>query len=245
MSVDGRNELQRFAESVVEAFLQQVKDSEHADQAEASREFFASRQCADLVDRFMRSFAQALATDLMQERRADPFRRLLCHPLTELLDQGALSRSLLGNYFSFLHLVLGDDQESMTQRCQQIIDQLHSHPQFSWDLFYDNERAKLVLWQALMRVQDTFKRFDARRDWFIGLMQNRPHSVSLGTHSFMTLPRSDEEDQASFGVTEFNLMFGALYRPLLSLNGADQAAFSTTFGAPPEKWIRPLVDQLG
>lgn len=247
MSIDGRHELHRFAQSILGAYLVSAaaKARPQAEQlAEAAKEFLVSERCSALVDQFMKTLVQALATELNQERRADPFRRLVCHPLTDLLEAGELSRRLLGNYFSFLHLVLGDAQEQMTSACQSIVEELKEDPQFSWDMFYEDDRVKQVFWGVLMRILDTFKRFEPRRDWFIGLMQNRPHAVSLGSHSFMPLPRSEEEDQAPFDIHEFNLMFGALYRPLLLLSSRDEAAFTRQFGAPPAVLVRPVIEKL-
>jgi hypothetical protein len=247
MSVDGRRELHHFANSILGAYLLSVADKARPQAemlAEAARDFLASERCDALTEQFLKTLIRALASELNQERRADPFRRLLCHPLTELLEEGAVSRALLPNYFSFLHLVLGDGQEELTAECLAIIEPLRKDPHFSWDMFYDDPRAKMLLWGVLVRILDTFKRFEPRRDWFIGLMLNRPHAVSLGAHSFMPLPRSEEEDQAPFGVTEFNLMFGALYRPLLRLKAADEAAFTGQFGAAPAILVRPLVEKL-
>lgn len=247
MSIDGRTELRHFAESLLGAFLVAASDKLPAQRealAQAAKDFLESPDCAKLIDHFMETLVRATAHELAQERRADPFRRLLCHPLTDLLDRGALSRSLLGNYFSFLHLVLGDAQDQATEQCQSVIDHLQADQHFSWDNFYEDERAKQILWGVLLRIAETFKRFQPRRDWFIGLMQNRTHAVSLGAHSFMPLARREEEDLAPFAVAEFNLMFGALFRPLLNLPARDQGAFTRQFGAPPVVLIGPLVEKL-
>jgi len=247
MSIDGRHELHRFAQSLLGAYLISVADKVRPQAellAEAARSFLASQRCDELTDQFMKTLIQALATELNQERRADPLRRLLCHPLTELLQRGVFSRTLLGNYFAFLHLVLGDEQEALSGHCQVVLQELKEDPHFSWDMFYGDPRAKALLWAVLMRVLDTFKRFEPRRDWFIGLMQNRPHAVSLGANSFVALPRNEEEELAQFGVAEFNLVFGALYRPLLTMQAADDAAFTRQFGAPPAVLVAPLVQKL-
>jgi hypothetical protein len=101
-----------------------------------------------------------------------------------------------------------------------------------------------VLWTVLVRIAETFKRFDPRRDWFIGLMQNTPHAVSLGSHVFIPKPRHEEDDQPHFGVAEFNLLFGALFRPLMRLEPRDDAAFTQLTGIPPVRLVQPLVEKL-
>jgi hypothetical protein len=58
------------------------------------------------------------------------------------------------------------------------------------------------------------------------------------------LVHSEEEDNAQFGVAEFNRLFTALYRPLLSMAAGDDAAFTRQFGAPPARLIAPFVEKL-
>jgi len=247
MSIDGRHELDKFAQTLLGAYLIAVAGKTTADSeslARAAADFLDSPRCAELIDQFLKTLVRATARQLEQEHRTDPFCRLLCHPLTELLEKGALSRTLLGNYFSFLHLVLGDAQGEATEQCQAVIDDLAAAQKFTWDAFYEDARAKQILWDVLLRVAQTFKRFEPRRDWFIALMQNRTHAISLGAHSFMPLPRSEEEDMAPFGITEFTLLFGALFRPLMELSPSDQAAFTGQFGASSLVLIGPLVEKL-
>ena len=241
MSIDGRRELHSFAQSILGAYLISVNDK---DQAEAAKKFLESERCDELVTHFLKLMIQALAVEMVQERRGDPFRRLLCHPLTDLLERCDISRKLLGNYFSFLHLVLGDEQEQLTADCQNMLTDLKADPHFTWDMFYDEPSVKHVQWRVLMRILDTFKRFEPRRDWFIGLMANRSHAVSLGAHAFIPLQHDEEEDLAPFGVKEFNLMFNALFRPLLTLPAKEDADFTRQFGAPATVLVRPLVEKL-
>ncbi len=241
MSMNGREELHNFVQIVVGAFLVSTRQEHLAEEAKA---FLASVRCGELEDRFMDTLTQALATQVMQERRGDPFRRLLCHPLTDLLESDQISRNLLPNYFNFLHLVLGDQLGDFAHQCEEILLDIKREPHFTWDFFYDDLRAKKVLWEVLMRVAETFKRFDIRRDWFIGLMQNRMHALSLAPNAFVPLAHTEEDNQVTFGKAQFDLLFGALYRPLLRMPGDDDAAFTRQFGAPPARLIGPLVEKL-
>ena len=114
----GREELHRFAQSVIGAFLLSAKQEGLSEEAKT---FLASARCAELVNQFLATLTHAVASEMAQERRTDPFRRLMLHPLTEVLEAGAISRILLPNYFNFLHLVLGDDgQAEMTSQCEEI-----------------------------------------------------------------------------------------------------------------------------
>ena len=238
----GREELHRFAQSLIGAFLVSARQEELMLEAKA---FLESDRCAELVNQFLGTLTHAVASEMAQERRADPFRRLMVHPLTEVLESGGVSRTLLPNYFNFLHLVLGDDgQAELTRQCEAILQEVKGDPHFTWDFFYDDPRARAVLWTVLMRIADAFKRFEPRRDWFIGLMQNRMHAVSIAPNAFVPLVHSEEEDKAQFGVPQFNLLFTALYRPLLWMAAGDDAAFTRLFGAPPAKLVAPFVEKL-
>ena len=238
----GREELHRFAQSLIGAFLVSARQEELMLEAKA---FLESDRCAELVSQFLGTLTHAVASEMAQERRADPFRRLMVHPLTEVLESGGVSRTLLPNYFNFLHLVLGDDgQAELTRQCEAILQEVKGDPHFTWDFFYDDPRARAVLWTVLMRIADAFKRFEPRRDWFIGLMQNRMHAVSIAPNAFVPLVHSEEEDKAQFGVPQFNLLFTALYRPLLWMAAGDDAAFTRLFGAPPAKLVAPFVEKL-
>jgi len=242
MTVKGREELLRFAQTVIGAFLVSARQEGLAEEAKS---FLSSNRCNELVDMFLGNLVHAVATEIAQERRGDPFRRLLVHPLTEILEAGGISRALLPNYFNFLHLVLGDGQNELSHQCEEIMLDVKRDPDFTWDFFYDDPRARKVLWTVLMRIAEAFKRFEARRDWFIGLMQTRQQAISLASNAFIPLHHSEEDDKAPpFGPEQFNLLFGALYRPLLTMSADLDAAFTRQFGAPPAKVVAPLVEKL-
>ena len=109
MSIKGREELHRFAQTILGSFLVAAKQEGLGEEAKT---FLASDRCAELVNQFLGNLTNAVASEMAQERRADPFRRLMVHPLTEVLESGGVSRGLLPNYFNFLHLVLGDDGQA-------------------------------------------------------------------------------------------------------------------------------------
>ena len=110
---------------------------------------------------------------------------------------------------------------------------------FSWDSFYDDPRSRQILWTVLIRVSESFKRFELRRDWFISLMQNRPQAVSIGPNAFV--PRPSHEEQHNFGLEEFNTMFAALFGQMRHLSPAEARAFERDFGVAPEKAFAPLL----
>ena len=241
MTHQGREELQKFAQTILGAFMVSIRREDLAEEAKA---FLASDRCTELTNQFLGALVHAVAAEMTQERRGDSFHRLMVHPLTELLESEALSRTLLPNYFNFLHLVLGDQQDVLAGQCAEILAELRQDPHFTWDFFYDDPRAKAVLWGVLMRIAETFKRFEPRRDWFISLMQNRMHAVSIAPNAFVPLAHQEEDNKVTFGKPQFDLLFGALFRPLLRLSGPDDSAFARLLGAPPARLVAPLVEKL-
>ncbi len=250
MSAEGRTEMRQIAEQMLSAFLRWAEEH-HGGAAVNVPLLSAVRD--DFVrsapfHRFIRQahgrLLEAAAVELLRHKRKDPFQRLLTHPMAEAFESGALSRGILPNYFSFLHLVLGDSRETLTGRCLEILNELRAPDplDFSWDGFYEDRRAKEILWFVLVRIAETFKRFEARRDWFIALMQNHPQAVSVGPSAFVPLHQSEEV--APFGIGEFRTMFSCLFEPLRRLPAAERADFQRSFGAPPEQLFAGLYTNL-
>lgn len=250
MSAEGRGEIRRIAEKMILSFLQAAEQRHGArpvvigELRDLLYSFADSPGFVALLKEAHARLLEAGAAELLRQQRGDPFQRLLVHPLGEAFASGGLSRDILPGYFSFLHLVLGDDKDSQTAICVELVAAL-TEPDplmFSWDAFYGHPRAKAVLWSVLLRIADAFKRFDARRDWFIGLMQNRPQAVSIGPQAFVSRPATEEAHP--FGLAEFKLLFGCLYRPLRHLTGADSEAFTRLAGGPPEMVLDRFLRDL-
>lgn len=250
MSAEGRAEIRQIAERIISAFLQ-AAEQRHGATAVAIGElrgfmpaFSASPGFSGLMKEAHARLLEAGAAELLRQQRGDPFQRLMVHPLTGEFERETLSRDILPAYFSFLHLVLGDDKESQTAVCAELLTCLKEPDplMFSWDSFYDHLKAKGVLWSVLLRIAEAFKRFDVRRDWFLGLMQHRPQAVSLGAQAF--LPRPSGEEAHPFGLDQFNLLFGCLYRPIRHLAGRDLDAFCKLAGGPPEMVLNRFLRDL-
>ncbi len=168
----------------------------------------------------------------------------MTRPLAPLLDSEALSRDALPNFFNFLRLVLGEEVDALQARCVEIHDEIKAAQveAFTWDAFFADERAKAVLYRVLARIAETFRRFEPRREWFIGIMQYNP--ASIGISSTVFLPNRNRESYL-FGVDEFTAMFRHLFTPVTRLAGTDRALFERELGATPETVFAPLFKELG
>lgn len=251
MSAEGRAEIRQIAEKMIHAFLRSAEERHGGkpvtigDLRAGLRDFASSPGFSALMKEAHVKLLEAGAAELLRQQRGDPFQRLLVHPLTEEFEKGTLSRDILPSFYSFLHLVLGDEKDAQTAVCVELMAALRDPDplMFSWDDFYDHPRAKTALWSVLLRIAEAFKRFDARRDWFIGLMQNRPQALSLGSLAFVPRPHGDD-GHPPFGGAEFNLLFAALYRPLRHLRGADLELFSKLAGGAPEMVLTRFFGDL-
>jgi len=246
MSGDATSELRRFAGRVIEAFIQ-AADRQYKGTpvgADLLRKAGAVFQVSDLLTQM----AEQAARNLASEELEDPYQRLLASPLEELFQAGELSRDILPNYFNFIHLVMGDSQGPLAEVCSAIVAKMKAEPfpPFSWDDFLADQRAKLVLWTVLYRIAQTFKRFDARRDWFLQLMQYDRQSVSLAANAFIPKPKSDQPEppKPAFGMEQFRLLFGALFVPTTKLTAEEKQAFLGNFEQTVDGAFAPIWSNL-
>jgi hypothetical protein len=193
-----------------------------------------------------RELMDIVENERLEQRRTNPFGRLVIHALGKLFDQGNITRDLLPNTFSFIHLVLGDEADIYGERCHDILKSLKDdlRDDFIWDAFYSDPRSKLILWHTLVRIAASFKRWDVRKDWFIKLMQYRPTTVSLGSNAFVTREHDAGDEHRVFGEREFCQFFHALFEPLKDLPPSDDVLFRKEFGADPHHLIGPFLVNL-
>lgn len=200
----------------------------------------------DFYHRSYREMMEIVESENREQRRSNAFGRLVMHPLSPLFQDESLDRALVTNILSFLHLVLGDEVEVYSNRCGDIVRALKEGlgDEFSWDRFYDDSEAKVVLWHTLVHISASFKRYDLRKDWFIKLMQYRPTTVSVASNAFVTREHDAGEEPLVFGEREFCRFFHALFDPLTELSPKDDAAFRKEFGADPHHLIGGFLVNL-
>jgi hypothetical protein len=238
----GRDNLRRLVTHVLDAFVEAM-DRQHGGSVVTITEMKAVARALEnsttldaVIGATYNRVRDDAAKELVRNRRREPFKRLVCHPLSDALDGGRLSRDILPNYFNFLHLVLGDESEALSRLCVTICKDEKHEDGVDWDAFYADDRAKYVLWTVLHRIAASFRRFDVRRDWFIGLMQNKQTAVSIGSNAFVPLPpESEPEKPHPFGAEAFNILFAALFGPMRKLSIEDEAHFTEVMQEAPEK----------
>lgn len=170
--------------------------------------------------------ADAIEKDSRIEMRRNALGRLMIHPLAPLFNDGQLDRSILPNLFHFLQLSLGEQLEHYAEACNDIVQvmKLEQGDAFEWDTFYARRDVRAIQAKVLWTIVKAFKNFDARREWFVKLMQYHPSSISLGAHMFIPVPKPvGSEAPPAFGKAEFCTLFHALFAPLHDLPATERA----------------------
>jgi hypothetical protein len=255
MTDGGPRKIRDTANTLLDAFVQAVEKAYGAravTPAELRRIADALKVSSDFDLTYEKAFTelqqQSLAYALSQThdvQRVELFHRVMTRPLDPLLDSDRLKREALPNFFNFLRLVLGDEVDNFHQRCVEAHDELKARfgDDFTWEMLYTDDRAKLVLYTVLVRIAGTFKRFDARKDWFIGLMQYSPTNIGIATNVFVPNPHRDKN--WTFGEAEFKRMFKHLFAPVRSMTEAERGLFTKNIGVTPDDAFSALFRELG
>lgn len=250
MSKSGASQIRETANTLLDAFVDAVEKGfgeNRPSAADLKRLATALKVSPDLEPIYEKAFAELQTGVLSQAneaQRVEVFHRLMTRPLDPLLDSEALSRDALPNFFNFLRLVLGEEVDALQARCVEIHDELKASQgdAFTWDTFFADDRAKIVLYRVLARIAETFRRFEPRREWFIGIMQYTPASIGVASNVFVP---NKHRDFYLFGTDEFTHMFQHLFAPVKDLSGADRALFERELGATPESVFGVLFKELG
>jgi hypothetical protein len=255
MTEGGPRKIRETANTLLDAFVQAVEKAYQGrpvTPAELRRIADALKTSSDFDVTYEKAFSdlhhQALAYALSQThdaQRVELFHRVMTRPLDPLLDSEGLKREALSNFFNFLRLVLGEEVDLFQQRCVEAHDELKTKfgDNFSWEMLYTDDRTKIVLYTVLMRIAAAFKRFDARKDWFIGLMQYSPMNIGIATNVFVPNPHHDKN--WTFGEPEFKQMFKHLFAPVRSMTTAERELFANNLGATPDSAFAAFFRELG
>ena len=187
----------------------------------------------DFYARSWRRVMEAVAADDLDHKRENAFGRLMVHPLGEAFHSGELDRAILPNVFQFFQLVLGDDNTTYGEHCREILADIRADvgEDFEWDAFYADARAVHIQWHALVRIAESFKRWDVRKEWFIKLMHYTPTTVSVGHNAFVVTGNGEAHNEPRvFTNREFGQFFLSLFAPLTNLSPDGEKMFSKEFG---------------
>lgn len=207
------------------------------------------KQSKAFDDFYQRSYSDLVAQATNAEfdsRRTNAFGRLILRPLDPLFEAGRLDRALIPNLFNFLHMALGEEADAHAIRCRDLLAALREEKgiAFSWEAFYSDPEIKEIFWRVLLRIAESFRRFDLRRDWFIKLMQHRQNTVSLASNAFYAIDHDPAAEPIAFEEDQFALLFHAWFDPLEDLTPPEALAFRRSLGKGPQELIGPFLTRL-
>ncbi|MBF0327001.1 MAG: hypothetical protein HQL42_18270 [Alphaproteobacteria bacterium] len=196
-----------------------------------------TRTCEDVFNRIA-----------IERQRRDPLGRMVVHPIAALLDTPAgIERKRLPQFLSAVRMMIGEEaHEQLRQRAKALATAHRGDDgMVAWDALHDDPEAGLILEQVLVLISKSFTRFDARRDWFLVVLNANPSAVSTGSTSFVALKA---EERAKFAFTEGHMgrVFDALYASLkLDTFASDRIrAFSRRWNLAPDKLLGPFFVEI-
>ena len=170
---------------------------------------------------------RVVSDEVLSSRRSNFFGRLMLETVAPFWKSGDLNRTIIPNLLSFFRLVLGDEEEHYSNQCQEIVADLRQvkGDDFDWDDYHADPRAKVILYRVLVRIAQSFSRFDARRDWFIKLMQYEPSAISIASNAFVPTGQHSPSQASPFTAIHFNILMKALFEPVRQMTSDDEMLF--------------------
>jgi hypothetical protein len=192
-----------------------------------------TRTCEDVFNRIA-----------IERQRRDPLGRLVVHPITDLLDTPTgIERRRLPQFLAAVRMMIGEEVHEQLRARATALATTHRgiDGMIAWDSFHADPEAVLILEQVLVGIAKSFTRFDARRDWFLVVLNANPSAISTGSTSFVALK---PEERAQFAFTQGHMarLFDALFVSVHRDNfPSDRVrAFSRRWNVAPEKLFGPL-----
>ncbi|OAN48654.1 hypothetical protein [Magnetospirillum moscoviense] len=196
-----------------------------------------TRTCEDVFNRIA-----------IERQRRDPLGRMVVHPIAALLDTPAgIERKRLPQFLSAVRMMIGEEAHEQLRQRAKALAAAHrgDDGMVAWDALHEAPEAGLILEQVLVLISKSFTRFDARRDWFLVVLNANPSAVSTGSTSFVALKA---EERAKFAFTEGHMgrVFDALYASLkLDTFASDRIrAFSRRWNLAPDKLLGPFFVEI-
>ena len=226
--------LDAFAKTAQESA---AKNGGKIDAADIARIGEAMKSSGEIENFYRAVFGQVVASIVEQQnqhRRINAFGRLVAHPLGDFFQSQRLDRALLHNFFFFVQALVGEVESDWNATCAAVLDEMRDKAgdAFAWETFYNDPRTQAIFWQVLVRIAQSFKRFDTRRDWFLRIMQHKQTSVSLAPNKYVQL--GDGLDVAQFGKNEFLNLFDSLFAPVKRLTLQEVVRFEAATGLTPK-----------
>ncbi len=231
-----------IAQTVVGSFVDRMKAEAtrkggrlSLDDISALDEEFGKKTAAleVLFEKTFEEYAQSYANGAAEERRANPFDRLIVGPFEQLLTgapgpsaaKGGISRRIMPGFFMAMSMMLGP--ESMTDfhnRAEAIFDhRSKTRGEIDWPAFFSE--AKDLRLDVLIAMAVHFSKPDKRAAWFLDMINNH-----------LSPPESDPETDAVWTLSKYSYerLIDVMFSDLMTAVGSPKARETITKRFGPE-----------
>ena len=187
-----------------------------------------TRTCEDVFNRIS-----------IERQRRDPLGRMVVHPIAHLLDTPTgIERKRLPQFLAAVRMMIGEEVHEQLRARALVLATSHRgvDGMVNWDVLHDDPEAAQILEAVQVGIAKSFIRFDARRDWFLVVLNANPSAVSLGSTTFVALK---PEERAHFAFTQAHMgnLFDAFFANVkLDTFASDRIrAFTRRWNQAPDK----------
>jgi hypothetical protein len=186
----------------------------------------------------------------VDSQRVNYIGRIVTKTFAHVLDDRAsgITRSHLGRLFAALRMILGEEAfDEIQGRCAAIAAEASSGNGgvTRWEAFYRHPETLLIRERILVSVARTFRRFEARLDWLMIVMNSTPGNRSLGGGAFEAA-KPGKRCTDDFDVAKFLKIFEALFASCdaRTMDEAARTDFLSRWQVTPEAVFGPLLAEL-
>ncbi|MCZ8310162.1 MAG: hypothetical protein ACK5U4_02370 [Rhodospirillales bacterium] len=162
--------------------------------------------------------------------RKDPFGRILFRPLSELLAEDKIPRTVHHGVRHFARLILGEElEQALVHEAEDLAKKCAGDGGVDWDRFY--RLAQPIWWQFAVRLPAAFRHFDARLNHMVSILNMRSGQISLSANVVVRTGKPASTDIV--GPAQARLMLDAWLKSVEVLEDADRAKMAAATGLVP------------
>lgn len=184
--------------------------------------------------------------NMFNNKRTNYVGRIVIKTFEHLLEQpNSIKRKHIKPFINTLQLILGDENFNTFQtQCTAIMNSIDTNN--SWVEFYQNTEVLLILEKIQIIFAQTFKRFDARKNWFMIVMNNNPNTISISSNGFISSDEHSTKESQDFSEIHFNQIMKALFMNVYpsKITHQYEIEFFKRWNRTPQEVFGPLIVEL-
>jgi hypothetical protein len=186
----------------------------------------------------------------LDRRRTNALVRILLQPVEGLFEDPAVDipRALLPQLVNALHLMLGAELSEQLQSRAAALAASHRRPHQAtdWQAVFDSDEGRVIAQEALVSIAGRFRRFDARKDWVMLLLNTNPAARAVTSSAFVVRDPEERFRQRPVSDTQFSALIQALFSRVhpSKFDEAAESEFLRRFGQSPDAVFGPLFVEL-